>query len=154
MINIEHLQDESSLQGDSDEDTRLLKQMAGECRQYLKSFGWCPPIANVYFGDGVGGVVAVFLVGFTQPIANSEDRFLWVIIGDLPSAYLATDCIGAPGQALEAYCSMMQVWVDAVNGNDGLLASEVVVSAEATIENARALQNRLTFLRTEILPSM
>jgi len=48
------------MSGDSKKDTLLLKEMAGEEREFLLSFKWCRNIRRSWFGWGVGGVCAVF----------------------------------------------------------------------------------------------
>jgi hypothetical protein len=75
--------------GDDAEETGLLQQMLQKATDYLKSFRWCPPIEQIYLGCGVGGVVAVFLFHFRERIQGT-DEWLWVVVGDLPSAYLPT----------------------------------------------------------------
>jgi hypothetical protein len=47
--------------GDDDEDMRLLRVMASGAEKYIRSFPWCKSIRKIYFGDGYGGIVAVFL---------------------------------------------------------------------------------------------
>jgi hypothetical protein len=48
--------------GENEKDSKLLKAMAMEARNFLESFSWCTRIQEAYFGDGVGGVVAIFLI--------------------------------------------------------------------------------------------
>ena len=50
------------IEGDEERDTKLLRQMAVEAREYICAFHWCLPIKAMYFADGVGGVIAIFLV--------------------------------------------------------------------------------------------
>lgn len=103
----------SEINAGDEEDTRLLRAMATEARGYVTSFKWCLPIKAMYLADGVGGVVALFLVEFEGKVGGTDDR-LWVVVGDLPSAYMV---VGGPvnaKEALEAYCELMDDWINAV----------------------------------------
>jgi hypothetical protein len=143
----------SDIHGDDAEETELLRGMAQDARAFITGHEWCPPIRNLYLADGVGGVVAVFLVDFARAIEGSPDDSLWLVIGDLPSAYFVTESAETPRAALETYCAIMDDWAAAVaHGSD--LDEVYPVDAEPTEENARELLGRLTFLRTEIIPTL
>jgi hypothetical protein len=136
--------------GDDVEDTELLQQMLREATDYLKSFRWCPPIEQVYLGCGVGGIVAVFLFHFRERIQGT-DEWLWVVVGDLPSAYLVVDGADNPVAALEGYCGLMEDWANAVLGGKPL-DDVFPVEAKATSDNAKLLLRRTDFIRTQLLP--
>ena len=146
-----HYQNESALVGDSDEDTVLLRSMASDARKYLAGFSWCPAIRVVYLADGIGGVVAVFLVELAEKLGG-QDGFLWVILGDLPSAYLVTDEISNPREAIESYCEIMDEWIAAVRSGKGL-HDAFPVGVQPSLENAQLLAKRLDFLRETVAPS-
>jgi len=138
-----------AMKGDSSEDTRLLKSMATEAKQYLLSFEWCREIKESWFGWGVGGVCAIFLFEIV-PANRGVDSWFWVIVGDLPSAYLVLDGSPTPMKALDTYVELMQEWVDAVH--EGKSTDDLIpVEAAATPENADLLQRRLVFLREKVL---
>ena len=129
----------------------VLHEMLAEAERYLKAHSWCVEIVDRYLGFGVGGVIAVFLFKFGERIKGTDD-FLWVVVGDLPSAYFVVDDAPSPNAALETYCDLMEEWVEAV------LAGEPVddvfpVSADATAKNAEMLKSRLGFLRSKIAPA-
>jgi hypothetical protein len=145
-----HVTRVAELQGDSAEDTQLLKHMAVEAETYLRSFDWCKSVAECYFGVGIGGVVAVFLVDL-EAADEKADSALWVVVGDLPPAYLVTEDIPDPISALWAYVAEMKKWVDAVK--NGKSTDDVIpVNAPATAENANRLASRLSILEKEIIP--
>jgi hypothetical protein len=50
------------MKGDSKEDDVLLKELLERAINYLKSHEWCPEIEEIYFGFGVGGIIAVFFI--------------------------------------------------------------------------------------------
>lgn len=138
--------------GDSEEETLFLRAMAVEAREYLTGQEWCPAIETVYLTFGVGGVVAVFLIELEKKI-NDRDQYLWVVVGDLPSAYMVTDDLQTPRDAMEAYCEIMNDWVRAVLSGSGL-ADVYPAEAEATQDNALAVASRLVFLKDQIIPRM
>lgn len=94
-------------------------------------------------------VVSVFLVTIV-PRADA-DTVLWSVVGDLPSAYLVTDDTNGPAEALDVYFELMEDWAACVRDGRGL--DEVFpVEAAASIENAALLEERMRFLRSELVP--
>ncbi len=139
-----------AIRGEDDEDTKLLNEMASDARNYIASFTWCLPITAMYLADGVGGIIAIFLVEFAGKIGGTDDR-LWVVVGDLPSAYMVVEPDDCVQEALERYCLLMEDWVSAVRGN-GDFENVYPVAAENTEEHADMLQGRLDSLRKDIIP--
>jgi hypothetical protein len=139
----------AEIKGDSAQESRLLKRMANEAEQYLLSFAWCKRIKAGWFGWGVGGVCAVFFFEIV-PAKNGIDRWLWVVVGDLPSAYLVIDGSPRPLAALKTYVELMQEWVQAVQ-NKKSTDECIPVSVPATIKNARLLERRLAFIKKRFL---
>jgi hypothetical protein len=138
------------MSGDDEKDSALLNEMLGRAINYLSSQSWCPEITEKYFGFGIGGVVAVFLFRLSKRI-NGTDEFLWVIVGDLPSAYLVGDRARDPKSALEVYCELMEGWVEAVMKGDSL--NEVYpVNVQPTSQYAEQLRSRIQFLKDKIIP--
>jgi hypothetical protein len=98
----------------------------------------------------VAGVVAVFLFHFREPIQGTNEWF-WVVVGDLPSAYLVLDNADNPVSALEVYCGLMEDWANAVLENRSL-DDVFPVEAKPTPDNAKLLLKRTDFIRTRLLP--
>jgi hypothetical protein len=136
--------------GENDEDTAYLSNMASAAEKYLRAFNWCRQILDGYFGDGIGGIVAVFLFHIL-PTRADVDGWLWVIVGDIPPAYLVIDRCKAPSEALEGYIEQMSKWVELAN--TGRSSNKVIpVPVPATPENATDLGKRLTFLKEMAVP--
>ena len=92
------------MKGDSDSDTRLLQEMANEARTFLEGFDWCTTIKEMYFDLGLGGIVAILLTRIVPTVSSDViDEWLWVIVGDLPPAYLVVDLSPDPVAALKTY---------------------------------------------------
>ncbi len=105
---------------------------------------------EAFFGDGCGGIVAVFLFHI-EPSEEGIDEWLWVVVGDLPPAYLVIDVSKTPSQALESYIGEMSKWIKLAK--QGRTSKKVIpVNAPATPEYAEALEGRLKFLREVMVP--
>ena len=137
--------------GGDDEDTKLLRVMASGAEKYIHSFPWCKNIREVYFGDGYGGVVAVFLFHI-EPTRADVDEWLWVISCDLSPAYLVTDSCKTPSQALEGYIEEVSKWIQLAK--QGRSSKDVIpVYMPATPENAADVERRLKVLQEAIVPA-
>ncbi len=140
----------SQMVGEDDEDTRLLQKMADDAKAYLTSFPWCGRIVDFYFGDGVGGIIGIFFAHI-QPSRPEVDEWLWVIVGDLPPAYLVIDECEAPKDAAEAYIYQMRRWVAAAKL--GKTSEDIIpVNVPAAPEWAERLEKRLNTLENDLLP--
>jgi hypothetical protein len=139
-----------AIKGEDEEDTKFLIEMASDARNYITSFSWCLPITAMYLADGIGGIIAIFLAEFAGKIGGTDDR-LWVVVGDLPPAYMVVEPDDCAQEALERYCLLMDDWVAAVRGN-GDFENVYPVRAARTEEHADMLQSRLGFIRKEIIP--
>ncbi len=75
---------------------------------------------------------------------------LWVVVGDLPPAYLVCDGNPSWREALEGYVFEMERWVAAVRSGDPF-ENVIPVHAARTLEHADMLAERLRLIRDEIL---
>jgi hypothetical protein len=140
------------LAGDDDEDTELLVAARKEAEQYLKSFRWCRSLKASFYGYGVGGVISAFLF-WIDNAASSSDDLIWVVVGDLPSAYFVIEEAKTPKQAFGVYIRLMTEWTQAILKN-GNLDEVYPVAAAPTTENAEALASRLEYVEQQILPDV
>jgi hypothetical protein len=147
---ISHVVGFDAIHGDSAEDTEMLREMGVEAENFLLSFPWCSEITDRYFGGGVGKLVAVFL--FRIGSSRVEvDSWLWVVVGDLPPAYLVTDSLKTPLSALRAYVELRRDWVNAVR--EGASTSGLMpMIVPATAEWASKIESRLDFIDRDIVP--
>ena len=148
-VDLSRLTPVEHMAGEDEAETVLLQQLLVRAEEYLRSFHWCPPIAERYLGIGVGGVLAVFLFKLERAI-NNADELLWVVEGDLPSAYFVVDEAPNAKSALEVYCTMMEYWANAVM-SDSSLDDVFPVAAPATKANADRLCSRIRFIRNRII---
>lgn len=138
------------ISAESEEEKSLLLRFAVNAEEFITGFSWCRGIQEKYFGNGVGGIIGVFLFHIV-PQSPAVDEWLWVIVGDLPPAYLVLDKAKAPSAALRSYIDEMFRWVSAVDA--GRPTDELIpVDVAPTREHADMLRKRLTMLRNELLP--
>lgn len=123
--------------------------MLAEATNYITSFQWCREIVQRYVGFALPGVVGVFLFRIV-PDSPDVDECVWVVVGDLPPAYISPDDSPTPAAALEAYIREMDEWIGAVR--DGSSVEELIpVNVPPTDKYAEMLDSRLRFLESEIL---
>lgn len=153
MINTlpaKHVVPLTSIDGESLEEKKLLLDLASQAREFIRSFSWCRDLREQYFGNGVGGIVGIFLIRIS-PASPDVDEWLWAVVGDVPPAYLVLDDAKTPSEALSAYIYEMSRWVDAVE-NRRSISDLIPVNAPPTRENAAFLDGRLKMLREVLLP--
>lgn len=149
-IDVSQLTSTDRMQGEDEEGTRWLKDALADAKQYVQSFPWCRGVRESYLGVGVADAVAAFLMHI-DPAAGA-DEWLWIVVGDLPSAYVSTEAAPSPPAALLVYCELMEGWVEAVRAG-GKLDDVFPVEADATEENAEALEERIQIIREDIVPA-
>ncbi len=139
------------MRGDDEQDQHLLLRMAGQARTYLSSFAWCRAVKAQYFGDGYGGVVAVFFFHI-EPARADVEEWLWVLVGDLPWAYIDIESTTLPSQVLERYVEGAIRWVEyAKSGNPD--DPQAPLDLPRTMENAEKLETSVAFLKQHMIPA-
>lgn len=149
-VNVENMKLVDSIVGEDAAETEVLKGMAKEAHDFICSHKWCEHMDCQYLAYGVGGVVAVFLVQIT-PASEEVDACLWVVVGDVPPAYLVVNDSPTAADALDAYCPLMEEWVEAVENGESV-EELIPVNVLPSREWAEQLGGRLAFLRSKILP--
>lgn len=130
-------------------DDLCLAALAIEAKEFILSKKWCRKVCHLSIGMGFEGIVGVFFVEI-EPTRDDIDKSLWVVVGDLPPAYLVCDNSPDAVAALEGYIEEMRRWVDAVRR--GISVHDMIpVNASPTSEYADLLEKRLNFLERELL---
>jgi hypothetical protein len=141
------------MKGDDEEDTALLQKMARDAEVYLRSFSWCDDLRSSNFGGGVGGVIAVFLFDIRTK-RPEVGRWIWIVVGDVPSAYLPLEDAQSPAEVFKTYLKGMSNWVEYARSGAKQPAGRDVppVHVPPTPEWAEVLEKRLNSLRLIIQP--
>jgi hypothetical protein len=103
MIEIENLPDFPIAEKDE-----VLK-LSVEATEYLHSFKWCTKIKKGYLCKEWGYRLCVFyfeIEAVDQALTN-----VWVVVGDMPPAYIDSKHAVSPSQALERYVVLMDDWI-------------------------------------------
>jgi hypothetical protein len=142
----------SEIQGDEAEDTTLLREMAESATRYVHSFPWFLNLKAEYFADGIGGIVAIFL--FCVDVRRFKDsEWIWVYIGDIPSAYFSVDSITNPYDALAKYIDGLEEWVQA--SERGQPTEHLIpIKVPEGAEYIEMLKTRILSFRELILPNI
>lgn len=81
------------------------------------------------------------------------DSWVWVIVGDVPPAYITCEDAKNPYEALDAYMGAMEEWVRAAQTGESV-ADLIPVNVPATPANAAMLDRRPKLIDEQILPSL
>ena len=132
------------------EEIQSILSLYKEAKNYIEDFNWCVSTKKCWYDKdhGIYEKIGIFLFEI-EPLNDTVDDFIWVIVGDLPSVYLDKSVMTGH-EALETYCELMQEWVDNVK-NEKSLDECYPVSIDPTIENADLLNTRISFIRRELL---
>jgi hypothetical protein len=123
-----------------------------QAKEFISSFAWCRSVQKIYVGCIIERVVGLFLFEIV-PSSSEIDKQLWVIVGDIPPAYLVTDQAENPSDALKLYIGEMRAWIEAVR--TGKPTDDVIpVNANESEKSAAALESRLNFLEEKVVPSL
>ncbi|MDR3792652.1 MAG: hypothetical protein P4L03_04640 [Terracidiphilus sp.] len=126
--------------------------MAEEAVNYIRTFDWCVEIHEIYFGDGVGGIVALFL--FYVTIREFEKpEWLWVVVGDLPPSYMEFEAGHTPRAALLRYIEGVEEWL-ATPESERLSGDLIPIDVPPGSEFAEMLRSRMKTLRSLVLPHL
>ena len=99
-------------------------------------------------GFAVAGVLGVFLVDIVP--GEGADPTVWVIVGDVPPAYVVHEPGDSWQDALRGYVGEMRAWRDAAaKGAD--VAELIPVNVPPTPQYVAMLSSRLDFLEHNLL---
>lgn len=127
-----------------------LHELSKEAKGYLLRHEWCKSILSGWLAVGWEELVAVFLFEI-EPSSSMADTYVWVVVGDIPPAYIDVESAHSPKEALESYVLIMQDWVDTVLQGKSVEAC-YPVEVPATQQYADMLNHRLTVLKDVIIP--
>ena len=125
-----------------------VKAYAQRAIAFLRDFRWCRDVTACTLGFAVAGILGVFRVDILP--GEGADPTVWVIVGDLPPAYLYYEPSDSWQDALRGYVDEMRAWAEAAA--TGADVSELIpVNVPPTSEYARMLSGRLDFLEQNLL---
>jgi hypothetical protein len=131
------------------EEQKLFNKMVEEAKDWILKKAWCKKVNSIQYGFGIIGIILAFLCEIV-PDNKNVDKLLWIIVGDIPYAYLVTDNTKNGKDAVSIYCDLMDEWVEAVKTNK-TIDELIPVNVPPTVEWANNLGTRIRFIRDNIL---
>lgn len=119
-----------------------------DATDFLALHWWCRSIRSSHLAYATPPVLGVFLFRIVPSTPNYRNA-LWVVVGDLPAAYLICDDAPTWREALRSYINEMVKWVAAVRARTSLM-DVIQIGLEPTLENADKLASRLRMISTII----
>jgi len=126
-----------------------VRVLASQAERFVAGFPWCAHVTRSSLGFAIAGVLGVFRIDLV-PTGQGVDPTVWVVVGDLPPAYLAFEAADTWQDALAGYIHEMQRWVQAVGAGESV-AELIPVNVSPTTEHADLLESRLQFLRERLV---
>ena len=123
--------------------------LARDAEAFLASHMWCGQVGTGRLAFAIPAVLGVFLFDVV-PNQPDVDSTLWVVVGDLPPAYIALPPAASWQEVLAGYVDEMQRWVAAVRAG-APVGDLIPVAAAPTLEYADLLARRLEFLETNLI---
>jgi hypothetical protein len=116
---------------------------------FIHSFAWSGTVLEMYEGFQEPEILGVFLIHL-RPAAPDVDEWLWVVVGDVPPAYLVADDNPTVAEAVDGYIREMQRWVEAAREGRPVDAL-IPVNVPPTQEFAEMLASRLKVMQGTVL---
>jgi len=123
--------------------------LAREAERFLATHRWCGRVSQLTPIFAISGVLGIFRCSLVASDPRA-DAVVWVIVGDLPPAYIAYEPEDSWQDALRAYAEEMEEWVEGVRTGTSL-DDVIPVNAPATPEYADMLASRLELIRAHLL---
>lgn len=140
MIKINEIQ-ESNIEYKSE-----VIELSKEAEQYLSSLNWCKKIIEGCVVKEWGYILAIFYFKIEPSINSNADNFVWVIVGDLPPAYIDIQSAKNEYEALNSYVFLMEDWIN--HAKKGLSVDECFpINVEPTEEYAAMLASRVEIIK-------
>lgn len=110
---------------------------------------FCQKIRKGWLAFGVPGILGIFYLELIPAQTFIKDE-LWVIVGDIPPAFIYTDECPNAFAALQKYLNELALWIDAVR-KDESVEGLLPVDAPPIPKFADMLAQRVTFIGNEIM---
>lgn len=133
------------------EEQEEVKKLSDEAVRYLRGQTWCKEVQQGWIGEEWGGILSVFLFKIL-PSDEGIDDYVWVVVGDIPPAYIDIESSESVDEVLEGYVYIMSEWVKRVEKGRSV-DDWFPVSVPPEKKYADMLKSRLTFIKDNILSS-
>ncbi len=135
-----------------DNDDKVIIELSIEAKNYLLSHPWCSSIEEEWLGLSWGYILCVFLFRIKSNYPDL-DEYLWMVVGDIPPAYIDLGSAASAEEAIKCYIDIMNDWVFAVENNKPV-EDYYPVEVPSTSEYASMLKSRLNLIENELSGSL
>lgn len=125
-------------------------ELSERAKEYLRSMPWCGKIVNGWLGEAWGYIVGVFYFQLV-PSRSGAPQFVWIVVGDVPPAYISDEYASNSIEVIEGYAAEMQGWVDRVLEGRSIDSTVIPVNVPPEKQWAERLGARLNLIRRDIL---
>ena len=125
-----------------------VRALAVRAREFLEAQPWCPRVLHLTCAFTAAGAIAVFQAELV-PTGNG-DPMVWMVVGDLPPAYLPFSPADTWKDALACYVFEMRRWVAAAAAGQPV-DHLIPVNAPPNREFAGMLADRLDLIERQLL---
>ena len=127
--------------------------LAKEAEQYLSSFKWCKKIIEGYVAKEWGYILGIFYFKIEPTLGSGADNSVWLIVGDIPPAYIDIRSATNEYEALNSYVFLMEDWINHVK--DGKSVDECYpINVEPSEEYADMLSSRIEIIKEDFLTEL
>ena len=130
-----------------------VSKLAEEAQNYLKSHKWCDKIIQGWLAEEWGYILSIFYFELKPTQSSNADNYVWIIVGDLPPAYIDIQSASNSFEALNAYVLIMEEWIN--NIKQGKSVDDCFpINVEPSIKYADMLSSRINIIKSDFLPSL
>lgn len=127
--------------------------LSEEAQKYLRSFNWCNKILNGWLAESWGYMLCLFYFEIEPDTESEADDHVWIIVGDLPPAYIDIESAHNEWEAVDVYVYLMKDWIDhAKNGKS--VKDCFPVNVEPSEKYANMLLSRIEIIESDFLPEL
>jgi hypothetical protein len=128
--------------------TEDLTEFINEARVYLLSQSWCLEVEDGWLAEEWEGILSVFLFKIKPKKIDVYD-YVWIIVGDIPPAYIDIESAKTSSEALYAYCFIMKDWAEKVIAGKSIKDC-FPINVEASEKHANMLLSRIGFIESNL----
>ncbi|MDD4968141.1 MAG: DUF4826 family protein [Paludibacter sp.] len=124
-----------------------------EAQKYLNSFVWCNKILNGWLVKDWGYMLCIFYFEIDSVPQSGADKFVWIIVGDLPSAYIDIESAHNELEAFEVYVFLMEEWI--TNVEQGKSVDDCFpINVKPSKKHANMLSNRVKIIKSDFITEL
>lgn len=88
-------------------------ELSNEATSYLLSHKWCKNIEKQWLAANWENLLVIFFFKII-PNSNTADDYVWIVVGDLPPAYIDIESAKNVKEVVHTYIEIMNDWVQCV----------------------------------------